>query len=131
MVKHFTAHSGPKTVGHYSHATITDRRMYTSGMIALDPTTGKLIEGDVTDQAKQVLANLKAIIEEAGASLEKVVKCTIYLVDINDFPAVDAVYRDFFGDIKPARVTVAVSALPLGAKLEIDMIAKAINADSF
>ena len=113
----------PAAVGPYSQAVKTDSTVYTAGQIGLVPGTGKLVEGDVEAQARQVMANLKAVLEAAGTGFDAVVKTTIYLTDMADFAAVNAIYGEVFADAPPARSTVAVAGLPLGALVEIDMVA--------
>lgn len=114
----------PKAIGPYSQAIKTNELVFLSGQIAIDPETQEFIDGDVETQAKRVLDNLKAVVEAAGGSLERVVKTTIYLTDINDFSKVNAVYASYFSAGKPpARSTVCVAALPKNAKIEIDAIA--------
>jgi 2-iminobutanoate/2-iminopropanoate deaminase len=98
--------------------------VFASGQIPLDPATGKKVEGDIEVETKQVLANLKAVLEAAGSGMDRVVKATVYLTDLSLFPRVNAVYAEAFDvDPAPARVTVGVAALPLGAGVEIDAIA--------
>lgn len=100
--------------------------MFASGQIPLDPGTGEIVGGEIEDEARQVLANLRAVLEAAGSGLDQVVKATVYLTDLSLFPRVNAVYAEAFSvDPAPARVTVGVSALPLGARVEIDAIATA------
>lgn len=114
----------PAPVGPYSQAVIQDGWLFASGQIPLDPATGQLVEGDIEAQTERVLANLSAVLEEAGASLDDVVRTTIYLADLADFPRVNQVYAGAFrGDPAPARSTFQVAALPLGARIEIDAIA--------
>lgn len=113
----------PKAIGPYSQATITDGLIFTAGQIALDPATGEIVAGGVTEQTERVFANLRAILEAAGADLGAVVKATVFLTDMNDFKAMNAVYAEAFGDHRPARSTVAVAALPRGVAVEIDVIA--------
>lgn len=97
--------------------------MFASGQIPLDPTTGKIVGGEIEDETRQVLANLRAVLEAAGSGLDQVVKATVYLTDLSLFPRVNAVYAEAFDvDPAPARVTVGVAALPLGAQVEIDAI---------
>jgi 2-iminobutanoate/2-iminopropanoate deaminase len=96
---------------------------WVSGQIALDPSSGRLVEGGINDQTRQVLENLRRILEAAGSDLERVIKCTVYLTDLGDFDAVNAVYAEFFPQRPPARVCVEVSALPKGARVEIDAVA--------
>ena len=114
----------PAPVGPYSQAIRTGDVVYASGQIPLDPATGEKVEGEIEDEARQVLANLKAVLEAAGSGMDRVVKATVYLTDLSLFPRVNAVYAEAFdADPAPARVTVGVAALPLGAQVEIDAIA--------
>ena len=114
----------PKAIGPYSQATIADGFVYTAGQIALDPATGEIVPGGVTEQTERVFANLAAILEAAGTGFGSVVKTTVYLTDMNDFKAMNEVYARAFGDHRPARSTVAVAALPRGVNVEIDVIAR-------
>jgi 2-iminobutanoate/2-iminopropanoate deaminase len=99
--------------------------VFVSGQIPLDPKTGKLVDGEIEDETRQVLANLRAVLSASGASLASVVKATVYLTDMSLFPRVNAIYAEAFdSDPAPARATVEVSALPLGAHVEIDAIAR-------
>ena len=114
----------PRAVGPYSQAIAVNGFVFLSGQIPLDPATGQLIDSaDVGDHVRRVMENLKAVLEAAGSGLERAVKATIYLADIGDFPAVNRAYAAYFGDAPPARATVQVGALPLGARVEIDMVA--------
>lgn len=114
----------PAAIGPYSQAVKTGNLLFCSGQIPLK-ADGTLLVGEVKDEAKQVMDNLAAVLSAAGTSFEKAVKCTIYLVNIADFAAVNEVYGSYFtGEHKPARVTVAVAALPKGAKVEIDCVAE-------
>jgi 2-iminobutanoate/2-iminopropanoate deaminase len=116
----------PAAIGPYSQAIAVraERTVYCSGQIALDPATGQVVGGnDVVAQARRVLDNLAAVLAAASMSFEHVVKTTIYLVDMNDFAAVNEVYAERFGSAPPARATVAVAALPKGVRVEIDAIA--------
>lgn len=115
----------PKAVGAYAQAVKAQGFVFLSGQIPLDPSTGELVQGDIATQTRRVLDNLKAVLEGAGTELSKVVKATIYLIDMNDFAVVNQTYAEYFPDAKPARATVAVAALPRGSKVEIDMIALA------
>lgn len=115
----------PAPVGPYSQAIRVDGFIFCSGQIGLDPKTGKIVEGGVAEQARQVLDNLAAVLASADLTLEDVVKTTIFLVDIADFAAVNAVYAERVGTPPPARSTIAVAALPLGARVEIEAIAAA------
>ncbi len=117
--------SAPRAIGPYSQAICTDTLVFCSGQIPLDPTTGALIDGDIAAQTRQVLKNVHAILEAAGSSLEKVVKTTVFLADIADFAAVNAVYAEFFPDEPPARSAFQVAALPKGARIEIEALALA------
>ena len=113
----------PGAIGPYSQAIIANGFIYTAGQIALDPATGQVVEGGITEQTERVMANLKAVLESAGASFGKVVKTTVFLVDMADFAEMNTVYAKAFGDHKPARSTVAVSGLPRGVRVEIEVVA--------
>jgi 2-iminobutanoate/2-iminopropanoate deaminase len=114
----------PAAIGPYSQAIRAGDLLFCSGQIALDPATGNLVGDTVAAQAERVLANLGAVLEAGGSSFKKVLRCTVFLVDMADFAAVNEVYgRHFDGEKPPARATVAVAALPKGAKVEIDCIA--------
>jgi len=113
----------PKAIGPYCQAILANGFVYTAGQIALDPATGELLRGGIKDQTARVLANLKAVLQAAGSDLSRVVKTTVFLVDMADFNAMNEVYGQIFGDHKPARSTVAVAALPRGARVEIDVVA--------
>ena len=121
-MKVVSTNKAPQAIGPYSQAIVANGMVFTSGQIALNPQ-GEIVCDDVEGQTKQVLTNLKAVLEEAGSSLDKVVKTTIFLSDMNDFKAVNEVYATFFDSHKPARSTVAVKTLPLNVKVEIDCIA--------
>jgi 2-iminobutanoate/2-iminopropanoate deaminase len=113
----------PKAIGPYSQGLVVGDLIFTAGQIALDPATMEVIKGGIREQTEQVLANLQAVLTAAGSSLSKVVKTTVFLVDMTDFPSMNEVYQHAFGDHKPARSTVAVAALPRGVRVEIDVIA--------
>jgi 2-iminobutanoate/2-iminopropanoate deaminase len=115
--------AAPAAVGPYSQAITTHDLVFCSGQVALDPVTGEIVEGDIEAQAERVLRNLTAVLDAAGCTLADVVKTTVFLTDIGDFAAVNAVYGRFMPDPPPARSTVAVSALPKGARIEIEAIA--------
>lgn len=115
--------AAPKAVGPYSQAVKVGDFLFTSGQIALDPETMQLVEGDVQTQAHQVLKNLDAVLQAGGSTLENVVKTTVFLADIADYKAVNAVYEVYFSDSKPARSAFAVRDLPLGALVEIEAVA--------
>jgi 2-iminobutanoate/2-iminopropanoate deaminase len=114
---------GPKALGPYSQAIKANGFIFVSGQGAVDPATGKLVEGDTARQTERTLENLKAILEAAGSSLHKAVKATVFLKDMNDFAAMNAVYARFFPQGPPARSTVEVARLPLDLRVEIEMIA--------
>jgi 2-iminobutanoate/2-iminopropanoate deaminase len=113
----------PAAVGPYSQAVKVGDFIYTAGQIPLEPQTGALVEGGIEAQTGQVMRNLAAVLEAAGSSLTQVVKTTIFVTDIKDFAAVNQVYGSFFTDRPPARSTVQVAALPLGARVEIEAVA--------
>jgi 2-iminobutanoate/2-iminopropanoate deaminase len=121
--KHVLTPEAPAPIGPYSQAVKSGGHIFCSGQIAIDPRTGELVSGDVAAQAERVLENLGAVLTAAGATFANVVKTTIFLIDMNDFAAVNAAYERNFGGSKPARSTVAVAALPKGARIEIDCIA--------
>jgi len=111
----------PAALGPYSQAVKVGNTVYLSGQIPLDPATGQLVQGDITAQAERVLANIRAVLGDVGAELTDVAKATIFLVDLADFAAVNAVYAEAFGDHRPARSTIQVAALPAGARVEIEV----------
>ena len=113
----------PAAIGPYSQAAIVGDLVFTAGQVALDPTTGTVIEGGIEAQTARVLENLAAVLAAAGSSLSQVVKTTVFLTDMADFPAMNQVYGQAFGDHKPARATVAVAGLPLGVRVEIETVA--------
>ena len=114
----------PKAVGPYSQAMMHDGMLYTSGQIGLDPAAGALVGEGVEAQARQVTKNLSAVLDAAGASISDIVKVNIYLTDMDDFPLVNTIYADWLAEHRPARATVAVAALPLAAKVEMDLVAR-------
>ena len=113
----------PKAIGPYSQAVTYGELIYTAGQIALDPASGNIVPGDVVAQTERVLANLKAILAEAGAGWGDVVKTTVFLMDMSDFPRVNEAYAKALGDARPARSTVQVSGLPRGVLIEIEAVA--------
>ncbi len=113
----------PRAIGPYSQATIANGLVFVAGQIAFDPATMEVVSGGIREQTERVLANLRAILEAAGSGLPRVVRTTVYLVDMADFAGMNEVYAQAFGDHRPARSTVAVSALPRGVRVEIDAIA--------
>jgi 2-iminobutanoate/2-iminopropanoate deaminase len=119
-----TAPDLPKPAGPYSPAVVFDRLVFVAGQGAADPATGRLVGDDIAAQTEQVLANIAAILEAAGSSLQHVVRCGVFLVDMSEFAAMNAVYERMFGDNRPARTTVQAAALPApGLRVEIDCIA--------
>ena len=123
-VQRLQSDQAPAAIGPYSQATIAGGFLFTAGQIALDPATNQVITGDVVVQSERVLANLSAVLRHAGCTWEDVVRTTVYLQDMADFPRVNQVYAKALGDARPARSTVQVSALPRGVLVEIDAIAK-------
>ncbi|MGO9766881.1 MAG: RidA family protein [Myxococcaceae bacterium] len=126
-MSHLPVHSAdaPNAIGPYSQGvcTATGRMVFLSGQIPLDPRTGELVAGDISLQTRRVMENLGAVLRAASLGFADVVRCTIYLVDLAEFSAVNAVYGGYFPSSPPARATVQVSALPRGARVEIDAIA--------
>jgi 2-iminobutanoate/2-iminopropanoate deaminase len=123
-VERVHSESAPAPVGPYSQAIAHAGLVFASGQIPLDPRTGKLVSGEIEAQTEQVIANLAAVLDAAGSSLARVVKTTVYVTDLALFARINAVYaRHFTGRVPPARATVQVAALPLGAAIEIDAIA--------
>jgi 2-iminobutanoate/2-iminopropanoate deaminase len=114
---------GPKAIGPYSQAVKANGFVFLSGQIPLDPQTQQIVEGDIAAQTERVLENLKAIVEAAGSSISRVVKTTVFLADMKDFAAMNAVYSRYFLAHPPARSTVEVARLPRDARVEIDVIA--------
>ena len=112
----------PAAIGPYSQAVIAGRTVYTSGQIPLDPATGQLVEGDIATQARRVFDNLRAVCAAAGGDFGHVARVGIYLVDLGDFAAVNAVMADYFSAPYPARSTIGVAALPKGARIEVDLV---------
>jgi 2-iminobutanoate/2-iminopropanoate deaminase len=113
----------PGAIGHYSQGLIANGFLFTAGQVAIDPATGNVITGDIAAQAEQVLKNLTAILAAAGATWGDVVKTTVYLQNMADFAAFNEVYGRVLGNARPARSTVAVSGLPRGVSIEIDVVA--------
>jgi len=118
------SNNAPKAVGPYSQAVVSNGVLYASGQIGLLPAEGKLVADDVQSQARQVTANLSAVLAEAGVSITDILKVNIFLTDMDDFPLVNEIYADWLGEHRPARATVAVAALPLSARVEMDLIAR-------
>ena len=114
----------PKAVGPYSQAVRTGNLLFTAGQVALDPATGKMVEGDIAAQAEQVMKNLRAVLAAAGTGFEHVVKTTVFLADMADYAGMNEVYGRYLTSNHPARSAFAVRGLPLGAKVEIEMVAE-------
>ncbi len=123
MRKAVSTEKAPKAIGPYEQAWVLDGMVYTSGQIALEPKTGEMVAGGVVEQTRRVLENLKAVLEAAGSSLDRVVRTNVYLTDLSQFGTMNNVYAEYFGTTKPARTTVQVAALPRGALVEIDAVA--------
>ncbi len=113
----------PRAIGPYSQAIKANGFLFTAGQVGFDPKSGELVDGGIAEQTLRVLQNLRAILKAGGSDLTAVVKTTVFLVDMADFALMNEVYAEFFGDHRPARSTVAVAALPRGARVEIDAIA--------
>jgi 2-iminobutanoate/2-iminopropanoate deaminase len=113
----------PKAIGPYSQGISADGFLFTAGQVALDPVTGELVTGGIAEQTTRALENLRAVLKAAGSGLHQVVKTTVFLVDMADFGEMNEVYGRVFGAHRPARSTVAVAALPKGARVEIEVIA--------
>jgi 2-iminobutanoate/2-iminopropanoate deaminase len=113
----------PRAIGPYSQALRAGGFLFTAGQVGFDPTTGELVDGGIAEQTRQVLLNIGAILEAGGSGLAQVVKTTVFLVDMADFGAMNEVYAEAFGAHRPARSTVAVAALPRGARVEIEAVA--------
>ena len=120
-----TSDKAPAAIGPYSQAVIAGGFLFSAGQIALDPVSGQIVDGGVSVQAERVMENLKAVLDEAGLGWKDVVKTTVYLHDMADFPTVNEIYGRTLGDARPARSTVQVTALPRGALVEIDLVAPA------
>jgi 2-iminobutanoate/2-iminopropanoate deaminase len=113
----------PRAIGPYSQAVSVNGFIFTAGQVALDPATGELVAGGIAEQTARAMENLRSVLTAAGTSLDQVVKTTVFLVDMADFTAMNEVYGRAFGNHRPARSTVAVAALPRGARVEIEVIA--------
>ena len=117
--------NAPKAIGPYQQAIKANGFIYTAGQIPIDPKTANFVDGDISAQTRQVLENLKAVLEAGGSALDRVVKATVFLKNMADFAAMNDVYAQYLGSAKPARSTVAVAELPRGALVEIDLVALA------
>ena len=122
MKKKIATSNAPQAIGPYSQAIQSGEFLFVSGQIAIDPSTGDIVAGDIEAQANQVLKNITAIIEAAGMSLQDVVKCSCFLKDMNDFAKFNAVYETYFGEILPARETIEVARLPKDVQVEVSAI---------
>ncbi len=114
----------PAAIGPYSQAVSAGGFLFTAGQIALDPHSGQIVDGGVQEQTERVMANLTAVLKEAGTDWSSVVKTTVYLHDMADFPAMNEIYGRWLGDARPARSTIQAAALPRGVLVEIDVVAK-------
>ncbi len=125
MKKIINTDNAPEPIGPYNQAVKSGHLLFTSGQIPIDPATGEMVSGGIREQTIQVLENLKNILEEAGGLPDSVIKTTVFLADLADFPAMNTIYAEYLGeDNAPARSTVQVAALPKGALVEIEAIAK-------
>lgn len=115
--------NAPAAIGPYSQAVKANGLVFTSGQIALDPATGNLVDGSFEDQVHRVFRNLEAVLQEAGSGFDRVLKATVYVTDLGNFAALNAIYAQYFGDHKPARTTIQAAALPKGGAVEIDLVA--------
>ena len=125
LIEAVSTSNAPAAIGPYSQAVRAAGLVFVSGQIPLDPSTGQLVEGDIAAQTERVIANLAAILEAAGSSLEAVVKTTVYLADLSDFGAMNDVYTRYFARSMPARATIQAAGLPRAARVEIDAVALA------
>jgi 2-iminobutanoate/2-iminopropanoate deaminase len=123
-VRRITTASAPQAIGPYSQGVIANGLLFTAGQIAIDPQTGRLVEGGFVEQTERVLKNLSAVLEGAGAGWEDVVKTTVYLHDMADFPTFNEMYGRHIGDARPARSTIQAAGLPRGALVEIDAVVR-------
>jgi len=121
--KHVATKQAPTPIGPYSQGVIAGGLLFVSGQIPIDPTTDKLVEGDITVQTEQVLKNILAVLKEAKMGPENVVKASVFLADLADFPQMNEVYGKYLGKEPPARSTIQAAGLPKGARIEIDVIA--------
>lgn len=115
--------NAPKAIGPYSQAVKANGMVFASGQVPLDPATGQMVIGTIAEQTERIFKNLSAVLEAAGTSLDRVVKTTVFLADMNDFAEMNEAYAQFFTEVPPARSTVEVSRLPRDARVEIDVIA--------
>lgn len=118
----YSTDKAPAALGPYSQAVSSGNLLFISGQLPMDPATGKLVDGDISARTHRIIANLQAVAEAAGGSLQQIVKTTIFLTDLSDFQAVNAAYGEYFSTEPPARSTVQVAALPLGSNIEVEAI---------
>ncbi len=123
MIIKINTEKAPKAVGPYVQANKVGNLIFCSGQLGLIPETGKMVEGGVLEETKQIFKNIKAVLEEAGSSMNHIVKATVLLKDINDFAEVNKIYAEHFAEVLPARSTYQVAVLPAGANIEIEVIA--------
>jgi len=130
MKKIISTSEAPAAIGPYSQAVRSGNFLFCSGQIPLDPKSGQIVSGDIATQTRRVLDNVEAVLKAEGLTFENIVKTTIFLTDLGDFQTVNEIYGSYFKQQPPARSTVQVSALPKGAKVEIEVIAGADNGES-
>ena len=123
-IRNHATDRAPEAIGPYSQAVSAGGFLFTSGQIALDPASGEMVTGGFEPEARRVFANLDAVLAAAGCGFADVVKATVYVADMSDFPVLNGIYAEAFGDHKPARSTVQAAALPKGARVEIDLVAR-------
>ncbi len=126
MKKVISTSNAPAAIGPYSQAIQVGNLVYTSGQIPINPLTGTVVEGGIKEQTQQSLQNVKAILQEAGLTMQNVIKTTVFMADMNDFADMNAVYAEFFSEPYPARSAVAVKTLPKGVMVEIEVIAEVV-----
>jgi len=124
MIQLHHTEGAPRAIGPYSQSVSADGLLFTSGQVALDPATGELVGGGFEAEARQVFGNLGAVLASAGCGFADVLRATVYLADMGDFPVLNRIYAESFSDHRPARSTVQVAALPRGARVEIDLVAR-------
>ncbi|MEW6194809.1 MAG: RidA family protein [Bacteroidota bacterium] len=122
QLKVITSPDAPKAIGPYSQAIEANGFVFLSGQIAIDPATSTMIENDIEKQTRQIFANIRAVLKEAGTDITKVVKCTVFMIDLNDFAKMNKIYEEEFAGHKPARSTVQVARLPKDALIEIECV---------
>ena len=123
MDRMINAEGAPEALGPYSHGVVSGALVFASGQVGIDPNTGSMVDGGIVAETTRALLNLASVLDAAGTRIDRVVKTTVYLTDLSDFPAFNRAYEAFFGGHRPARATVEVGALPAEARVEIDAIA--------